>query len=151
MNTQLLKRSLTHISQDPLAILSPLQSFVISTTLMILLYILLSLSDSRSLLHWWQIVARHTWIAKEAGMQARLTKKVNKETKISQDQNDWILVTKTRRHRMHKQESKVIKKMKVSTKTRRDAMTEIVSKRPTSWKLKDPKRNGWGDYLAYEI
>jgi DNA-binding SARP family transcriptional activator len=68
-------------------------------------------------------------LAEEAGVQARLTKKASKETMISQDPNDWILVTKTRRQRMPKQqESKVMKIRKVSTKTKRDALTEALLK-----------------------
>jgi hypothetical protein len=91
---------------------------------------------------WTGVQAR---LAEEAGVQARLTEKASKEIKISQDQNDWILVTKTRRHRMPKQqESKVMKKRKVSAKAKRDAMTETVSKRSTFQELKDPREMAEG-------
>jgi hypothetical protein len=80
------------------------------------------------------------------GMQARLAKKACKETKISRDQNDWILVIKIRRHRMLRQQrSKVMKKRKVSTKTKRDAMTETVSKKVNMSGAKRSKRNGCRD------
>jgi hypothetical protein len=82
-------------------------------------------------------------LAEKAGMQASLAKKASKETKISQDQNDLILVTKTRRHRMPKQQrSNIMKKRKVSTKTKRDAMTETVSKKVNMSGAKRSKRNG---------
>ena len=68
------------------------------------------------------------------GSDARPTeerKPTLERTKINQDQNEWILVTKNKRHRMpnrrHRmpgnQETTLMKKWRDSIKTKREAMT----------------------------